>query len=68
LDRDYRITALAYGFPTDKARGVDSRLFPIAKARLRSMAYMMITAIISISGYGWSLAVKSVSMIVSRLS
>jgi hypothetical protein len=55
VDRDYRKTALAAGFTTDNARGDDMAVFPIEKARLRSIFLCVVIAAATTAGYGWSM-------------
>ncbi|MCJ1235466.1 hypothetical protein MMC14_003434, partial [Varicellaria rhodocarpa] len=62
LDWDYRRTAKEVGHEINKAAGDDLSKFPIEKARLRSIWYMIAIDITAIIGYGWSLHAKTVSI------
>jgi uncharacterized membrane protein len=55
VDRDYRKTAQAAGFPIDRVRGDDLATFPIEKARLRSVFICVLVSVASTTGYGWSM-------------
>ena len=60
MNRDYQLTANAHGFTIDKIKGDDLAKFPIEYARFRSSWYLIALAIITITGYGWALAIKVV--------
>lgn len=54
LNRDYRLTSKAHNFVIDELRGDNLSNFPIEKARLRSVPYLIALCAVSITGYGWS--------------
>lgn len=60
MDRDYRLTAKLYRFPVDRVKGDDLSRFHIERARFRSSWYFLVSAIISVTGYGWTLTYKVV--------
>jgi hypothetical protein len=60
MNRDYRIVAHKNNFVIDKVRGDDLSTFPIEKARLRSIWYLLATAVVSIAGYGWAVQTRTV--------
>jgi energy-coupling factor transporter transmembrane protein EcfT len=55
VDRDYRKTAQAAGFTIDKVRGDDMAIFPIEKARLRSVFFYVVAAAATTAAYGWAM-------------
>jgi MFS family permease len=59
LNYDYRMTAQAHGLTIDKKHGDDLHIFPIQKARFRSVWYFIAAAGICTIGYGWSLHTKT---------
>ncbi|KAJ5718259.1 MFS general substrate transporter [Penicillium malachiteum] len=59
MNRDYKLTARAHNIVIDVSRGDDLRLFPIEKARFRSIWYPMCATGISTIGYGWALKSRS---------
>lgn len=61
MNRDYRLTARAHNVEIDAHVGDNLALFPIEKARLRSIWYSMGATIIATTGYGWALQYHSVS-------
>jgi hypothetical protein len=61
MNRDYRLTARDHNLVIDITRGDDLTLFPIEKARFRSIWYSMCATGISTTGYGWALQSHSVS-------
>ena len=60
MDRDYRLTAKVYRFPVDRAKGDDLSRFRIERARFRSSWYFLLSTIISVTGYGWTVTYKVV--------
>lgn len=60
LDRDYRVTAQAQGFPIDRVGGDDLSTFPIEHARLRTHKYSIIICASLIAAYGWTLHARVV--------
>lgn len=60
MDRDYRVTAKAYGVTIEKVKGDDLANFRIERARFRSSGYLVTLAIATIIGYGWALDTKVV--------
>jgi hypothetical protein len=60
LNRDYVLTARSYNFVIDELRGDDLSKFPIEKARLRSVWWLVILSALCICGYGWSIDRKMV--------
>lgn len=60
MDRDYRVTAKAYGVTIEKVKGDDLASFRIERARFRSSGYLVTLAIATIIGYGWALDTKVV--------
>lgn len=60
MDRDYRILADRHGFVINRDRGDDLIDFPIEKARLRSIWYLVVVAAVSIVGYGWTVQTRTV--------
>ena len=60
MDRDYRVTAKAYGITIEKVKGDDLAEFQIERARFRSSGYLITLAIATIIGYGWALDTKVV--------
>lgn len=60
MDRDYRVTAKAYGITIEKVKGDDLADFQIERARFRSSGYLITLAIATIIGYGWALDTKVV--------
>ena len=62
MDRDYRVTAKAYGVTIEKVKGDDLANFQIERARLRSSRYLITLAIATIIGYGWALETKAVRL------
>ena len=63
MNRDYRIVAKKHNFVIDKVRGDDLANFPIERARLRSIWYMIAIAIAAVAGYGWALQARTVRMV-----
>ncbi|KAJ5657798.1 Major facilitator superfamily domain general substrate transporter [Penicillium longicatenatum] len=59
MNRDYRLTARAHNLVIDIRRGDDLSLFPIEKARFRSIWYSMCATGICTTGYGWALQTRS---------
>ncbi|KAI5794951.1 major facilitator superfamily domain-containing protein [Pyronema domesticum] len=55
VDRDYRITAAELGVVMDKKRGEDMKKFPIEKARLRSIFWILGLYVVTFIAYGWVL-------------
>ena len=51
----------------DRTAGDDLSDFPIEKARLRSIWYLVIVSIIATIGYGWALRVRTVSYFITTL-
>lgn len=60
IDRDYRITAESLGLPIDRVRGDDLLVFPIEKARLRSVFAPLLAAVASVVSLGWALEKRAV--------
>jgi hypothetical protein len=60
LNRDYQVTAKAHDFVVDTVAGDDLSKFPIEKARLRSMWYMIPLCAACVIGYGWAVERKMV--------
>lgn len=60
LDKDYRHIADVYEIIIDTVHGDDILGFPIEKARLRSILYPIVIALVALLGYGWSLDRKAV--------
>ncbi|KAJ5714851.1 Major facilitator superfamily domain general substrate transporter [Penicillium malachiteum] len=67
MNRDYKLTARAHNIVIDVSRGDDLKLFPIEKARFRSIWYSMCATGISTIGYGWALQSRSVSNLIYEL-
>jgi multidrug resistance protein len=61
VDRDYRITAAELGVVMDKKRGEDMKKFPIEKARLRSIFWILGLYVVTFIAYGWVLWKETVS-------
>ena len=61
LKYDYRRMARKYGITINVEGGDDLTAFPIEKARLNSVSYMISTAGLSTVGYGWALRYRTVS-------
>lgn len=61
MDRDYRAVAASYNFPVDRVRGDDLSKFRIEGARFRSSWYFLGFTVISVAGYGWTLAYRLVN-------
>ncbi|KAI9369765.1 major facilitator superfamily domain-containing protein [Aspergillus egyptiacus] len=59
MNRDYRLTARAHNFVIDSTHGDDLAVFPIEKARFRSIWYWICATGISTGGYGWALEGRS---------
>ncbi|KKY25009.1 putative major facilitator superfamily transporter [Phaeomoniella chlamydospora] len=55
LDSDYASVARTHGLEVNRVFGDDLRNFPIEKARLRSVFYIIMGASLSILAYGWLL-------------
>lgn len=53
IDRDYRVVALAHGITPDRRRGDDLDSFPLEKARLRSVFWLVGLYMFLLIGYGW---------------
>ena len=60
MDRDYRLTAKLYRFPVDRVKGDDLSRFHIERARFRSSWYFLLSTVISVTGYGWTVSYKVV--------
>lgn len=60
IDRDYRYMARKCGREVNLRSGDDITTFPIEKARLRSIWYLILVSITATLGYGWALHVKTV--------
>lgn len=63
MDRDYRLTAKFYRFPVDRVKGDDLSRFHIERARFRSSWYFLFCTIMSVTGYGWTVAYKVVGVL-----
>ena len=61
MDRDYRTVARAHNFPVDRVKGDDLTNFHIERARLRSSWYFLALTVVSVGGYGWTLAYETAS-------
>ena len=61
MDRDYRTVARAHKIPVDRVKGDDLTQFRIERARLRSSWYFLASTVVSVGGYGWTLAFKTAS-------
>ena len=59
-NRDYRIVAQENEFVIDRLSGDDLSGFPIERARLRSIWYMLAIASATVVGYGWALQARTV--------
>jgi len=59
IDRDYRIVARKIGHTIDKIKGDDLTTFPIERARLRSVFYLVNIAAGSTLAYGWTVHAKT---------
>lgn len=55
MDRDYRVTAKAFGFKIEQAKGDDLAEFHIERARFQNSWYFVTLATATIVGYGWAL-------------
>ncbi|KAJ5774118.1 MFS general substrate transporter [Penicillium paradoxum] len=55
MNRDYRLTARAHNMTIDATHGDDLTVFPIEKARFRSIWYSICATGIATTGYGWTL-------------
>jgi hypothetical protein len=66
MDHDYRVVAWKSNFKINKRAGDDLAHFPIEKARLRSIWYVLGAAGLSMVGYGWSMHFKVVSVFPCR--
>ena len=60
IDRDYRVLAREEGIAVDKKKGEDMRKFPIEKARLRSIFWVLGVYVAMLLCYGWVLHVETV--------
>ena len=60
MNRDYRHVANENNFAIDTIRGDDLSGFPIERARLRSIWYLLVTGIPAIAGYGWAVQTRTV--------
>lgn len=58
LDRDYRKTAKAHNLPESKASN-DLADFPIEKARLLSVFYMLAVSTAATASYGWTINTRT---------
>ena len=61
LDKTYERTALSHGRSSDRIRGDDLDTFPIEVARLKCVWIPAVGAIISVTGFGWTLREDLVS-------
>lgn len=62
MDRDYRIVARQTKLVIGKSQHDDLSTFPVEKARLRSIWYLLVVAVASIAAYGWAVQKRIVSM------
>ena len=62
MNLDCRITAEKHDFAIKYTRGDDLSNFPIEKARLRSIWYMLALATGSVAGHGWAFHTKTVCL------
>lgn len=60
MNRDYRIIAKKNDIAIDQIKGDDLTKFPVERARLRSIWYMMFVTIAGVTGYGWALQAETV--------
>ncbi|KAF3939011.1 hypothetical protein ABW19_dt0205565 [Dactylella cylindrospora] len=61
IDRDFRITGEREGIKVDRKKLEDMAKFPIEKARLKSIWWMMAVNVAGIIAYGWALNTRPVS-------
>ena len=55
LNWDYRQTAKEEGITINEEEGDDLSVFPVEKARIRSVWYFIVGAISATIGFGWSI-------------
>lgn len=63
LKYDYRVIAQKHAITVNVLGGDDIAMFPIEKARLRSIGLTISLASLSTIGYGWALRYRAVSRI-----
>ena len=60
MNRDYAIVARENNYTIDRIKGDNLAEFPIEKARLRSVWYLLVVVVLAIAGYGWSIFARAV--------
>lgn len=65
MDRDYRLIARSHNLAINTLHGDDLSVFPIEKARFRSIWYSIGATGICTVGYGWTLRFNVVSTLSS---
>jgi hypothetical protein len=61
MNRDYRLTARDHNITINTVSGDDLTIFPIQKARFRSIWYSISVSGLCTTSYGWALHSRTVS-------